>query len=157
MGPVPGAKKLALFRNFSLNTKFEAARLGPCKANNLIIYIPAVICYYTSTPREGFFLGLVVRSANGRKRISVLTGLSNVGCIRYNQSMQNQVVSRIPNIPPVQFVKEVVTELKKVTWPSRQETMKLTAVVIAISVIVGAFIGGLDYILISITSLIFKK
>ncbi len=71
--------------------------------------------------------------------------------------MQSPVVSKIPNIPPVHFVKEVVTELKKVTWPTRQETIKLTAVVIAISVIVGAFIGGLDYILISITSLLFKK
>lgn len=71
--------------------------------------------------------------------------------------MQSQIASRIPNIAPVQFVKEVITELKKVTWPTRDETVKLTAVVIAISVIVGIFIGSLDYAFVSITSLLFKK
>lgn len=63
---------------------------------------------------------------------------------------------KIPNIPPVQFLQEVISELKKVTWPTREETMKLTTVVIAISIIVGIFIGGLDAILIQIQKLIFK-
>lgn len=64
---------------------------------------------------------------------------------------------KLPNVAPVQFLKEVVTELKKVTWPTRAETIKLTAVVIAISVIVGLFIGGLDIVFLRITSLIFKQ
>ena len=63
---------------------------------------------------------------------------------------------RIPNVAPVQFFNEVVGELKKVTWPTREETMKLTAVVIALSVIVGMFIGGLDALLVQIQKLIFK-
>jgi len=58
---------------------------------------------------------------------------------------------------PIQFLNEVIAELKKVTWPSRRETMKLTVVVIAISVIVGAFIGGLDSLFLKITTLLFKK
>ncbi|MBI5449053.1 preprotein translocase subunit SecE [Candidatus Gottesmanbacteria bacterium] len=66
-----------------------------------------------------------------------------------------------PNLPkiasPLQFVKEVAAELKKVTWPTRAETIKLTTVVIALSVIVGAFIGGLDAGLVKLTSLVFKK
>lgn len=70
--------------------------------------------------------------------------------------MANPTAPKIPNIPPVQFVKEVVAELKKVTWPTRQETVKLTAVVIAISLIVGVFIGFLDISLLKITSLLFK-
>lgn len=63
---------------------------------------------------------------------------------------------RIPNIAPVQFFGEVVGELKKVTWPTRDETMKLTAVVIALSVIVGMFIGGLDALLVQIQKFVFK-
>lgn len=63
---------------------------------------------------------------------------------------------KIPNIPPARFIQEVIGELKKVTWPTREETMKLTAVVIALSVIVGIFIGGLDAILIQIQKLVFK-
>ena len=42
------------------------------------------------------------------------------------------------------FLKDVRLELKKVSWPSRQETVKLTGVVILISVILAAFLGLLD-------------
>lgn len=89
--------------------------------------------------------------------VSLDSNLSEGGYMSYNNIMQTSAVSKISNIPPVQFIKEVVTELKKVTWPTRDETVKLTAVVIAISVIVGIFIGSLDYTLVSITSLLFKK
>ncbi len=71
--------------------------------------------------------------------------------------MANTNAPQIPNIGPVKFVKEVISELKKVTWPSRDETIKLTVVVIVISVLVGAFIGGLDAALVKLTSLVFKK
>ncbi|GAH51671.1 unnamed protein product [marine sediment metagenome] len=38
-------------------------------------------------------------------------------------------------------------EMKKVNWPTRQETIKKTLVVIGISVAVAAFLGTLDFIL----------
>lgn len=37
-------------------------------------------------------------------------------------------------------------ELKKVEWPTREKTVKLTILVVAASVAVGAYIGGLDAI-----------
>lgn len=43
-----------------------------------------------------------------------------------------------------QFFGEVVSELKKVTWPSRQETARLTIMVIAISGAIGVVLGILD-------------
>jgi len=58
---------------------------------------------------------------------------------------------------PVQFVKEVQHELKKVTWPTRAETVKLTGVVIIISLIVAFFIGGLDAGLLKLTSMLYRK
>jgi preprotein translocase subunit SecE len=70
--------------------------------------------------------------------------------------MNDTTKPKIPNVAPVQFLKEVIAELKRVTWPTRAETIKLTAVVIALSVIVGAFIGGLDALFLSIQKLIFK-
>jgi preprotein translocase subunit SecE len=42
------------------------------------------------------------------------------------------------------FIKEVRTELAKVTWPTRPETIRLTIIVVAISVGVGLYLGGLD-------------
>ncbi len=38
-------------------------------------------------------------------------------------------------------------ELKKVTWPTRDETMRLTGIVIAISLIIASYIGIIDVLL----------
>ena len=43
-----------------------------------------------------------------------------------------------------QFLREVKIELKKVTWPSRKETMASTAVVIILVIIVSVFLGLVD-------------
>jgi preprotein translocase subunit SecE len=57
---------------------------------------------------------------------------------------------------PVTFLKETRDELKKVVWPSRDEVIRLTAVVIIISVIVGFYLGGLDYIFTKLITLILR-
>jgi len=44
-----------------------------------------------------------------------------------------------------QFLKEAKAELLKVNWPSRQQTINYTLMVIAISIVVALFLGGLDY------------
>ncbi len=65
---------------------------------------------------------------------------------------------KVPTIAsPTKFVKEVIAELKKTTWPTRQETIKLTVIVIALSLIVGAFIGVLDTIFLRISGLLFRR
>lgn len=50
------------------------------------------------------------------------------------------------------FFKEVWTESRKVDWPSRQQTLKYTALVIGISAGVAVFLGTLDFIFVSILS-----
>jgi len=45
------------------------------------------------------------------------------------------------------FLKEVRLEMKKVNWPSRQETIRKTMVVIGISVAIAIFLGAIDFIL----------
>ena len=57
---------------------------------------------------------------------------------------------------PVSFLQEVYAELRKVTWPTRQEVIRLTVAVILISVIVGVFIGALDFIFTSLLQVIIK-
>ena len=42
------------------------------------------------------------------------------------------------------FIKEALIELKKVTWPTRNQTVRYTVAVIAMSLAVAAFLGGLD-------------
>lgn len=55
---------------------------------------------------------------------------------------------------PVTFLKEVRLELNKVEWPSRRDTLRLTGVVIAISVAVGLFIGLWDFIFFKIMEIL---
>jgi len=47
----------------------------------------------------------------------------------------------------LKFVGETVAELKKVSWPSRQEAGYLTILVLVFSAIVGLILGGLDFLL----------
>ncbi len=47
---------------------------------------------------------------------------------------------------PIQFLQETVSELRKSVWPSREETSRLTAIVIALALAAGFFLGGLDRI-----------
>jgi len=45
------------------------------------------------------------------------------------------------------FLKEVVAELRKVTWPTKDELIGSTIVTIVVSLIVAIFIGIVDRIL----------
>lgn len=45
------------------------------------------------------------------------------------------------------FAGDIMEELRKVSWPTRQETIRLTMVVIIISLIIGAYIGIIDILL----------
>jgi preprotein translocase subunit SecE len=47
---------------------------------------------------------------------------------------------------PITFVKESYSELGKVQWPSRNETIRYTIIVAVVSIIVGVYIAGLDAI-----------
>ena len=46
---------------------------------------------------------------------------------------------------PTEFVKEVRSELKKVAWPTRQETIRYTIIVFVTLVLLTAFVAGLDW------------
>ncbi len=43
-----------------------------------------------------------------------------------------------------QFLREVKVELKKVTWPSRKQTIGSTVVVIALVMLISMFLGAVD-------------
>jgi preprotein translocase subunit SecE len=43
------------------------------------------------------------------------------------------------------FFREARAELMKVNWPSRQQAINYTLMVIGISVVIAIFLGGLDY------------
>ena len=50
----------------------------------------------------------------------------------------------------ITFLKEVRLEMKKVNWPTKETTIKYTLIVIGISFIVAAYLGGLDVLFITL-------
>ncbi|HEY0068799.1 MAG TPA: preprotein translocase subunit SecE [Chloroflexia bacterium] len=44
-------------------------------------------------------------------------------------------------------IRDIMSELRKVTWPTREETRNLTIVVIGITAVIGSALGALDALL----------
>ena len=56
----------------------------------------------------------------------------------------------------MQFLREVKVELKKVTWPTRKQTIGSTAVVLVLTMLISLFLGVVDIGLSGIIRLVFK-
>ena len=56
----------------------------------------------------------------------------------------------------IQFLREVKVELKKVTWPSRKQTIGSTVVAIVLVMIISLFLGVIDMSLTSLISLVLQ-
>jgi len=54
----------------------------------------------------------------------------------------------------IKFLQEVKSELKKVTWPSQPLIIKMTMVVVGVSLVVGLFLAGVDFTFSKLMSLI---
>jgi preprotein translocase subunit SecE len=48
------------------------------------------------------------------------------------------------------YIKDTKGELKHVTWPTREQTINLTIVVIGLAVFVGALLGAFDFVFTSL-------
>ena len=46
----------------------------------------------------------------------------------------------------VKYFNETRAELRKVTWPTREETRNLTTIIVIVTVAMAVFLGALDYI-----------
>ena len=49
-------------------------------------------------------------------------------------------------VSPVTYLHEVIRELKKVDWPSREQTVRKTLLVLVVSALLALYLGGLDYL-----------
>ena len=73
------------------------------------------------------------RQATSRPQRSVLSGPSTPEAPRPRGSL----------LKP-RWAMDIIAELRKVTWPSRQEVFHLTSVVLIVSAIIGALLGFAD-------------
>lgn len=56
----------------------------------------------------------------------------------------------------VRYLKETRAELRKVSWPSRQEALNLTLIVVAFTISMAALLGIIDYIFAWVFGLIIR-
>lgn len=54
----------------------------------------------------------------------------------------------------VRFFRETVGELRKVSWPSREEASRLTIIVLVVLAVMGSLLGVLDFLFSKLIGLI---
>jgi len=57
----------------------------------------------------------------------------------------------------IKFLKEVRVELDKVTWPKKDQVIKLTLIVFIISGVIGLYLGMLDFSFTKLLELLIAK
>jgi len=55
-----------------------------------------------------------------------------------------------------QFLREVRTEMEKVSWPGRDEVRAATIVIIVLVILLAVFIGGVDFLVSRFLGLFFR-
>ena len=45
------------------------------------------------------------------------------------------------------FIREVIVELKKTTWPTPKEAWRLTTVVLGVIIAIAIYVGAIDFVL----------
>jgi len=56
----------------------------------------------------------------------------------------------------VKYIKETRAELRKVSWPTREEAFNLTAIVVAVTTAMAALLGMVDYLFSKLFGLIIR-
>ena len=101
--------------------------------------------------------GLISDSVGGIKKVHTLSPKKISSTSR---SEPGNFLGRLfvagPLQKPLQFLREVKIELKKVIWPTRKQTIGSTLVVIVLVMIISFFLGIVDISLSSLISLILK-
>ena len=68
-------------------------------------------------------------------------------------SLQQQVQPKQDNVL-VRYFKETRAEIRKVSWPTREEATNLTLIVLGVTVAMAIFLGAVDYVFATLIRLI---
>lgn len=115
-------------KNLTVQTKEMTPRLNGLKWFVIIVLLVAGIganYYFNKTPAAILAIGWIILAC-------VVAGIAAL-------TSQGKVA--------IDFAKEARIELRKVVWPTRQETVHTTMIVIAIVMIVSLILWGVDSIL----------
>ena len=60
--------------------------------------------------------------------------------------MDSWFVGKVEMKKIIEFIQESISEFKKVQWPTKEQTVRLTGIVIGVSLIIGLYVSGVDYL-----------
>lgn len=67
-----------------------------------------------------------------------------------------QVTANKPDNALVRYLKETRAELRKVSWPTREEATNLTLIVLGVTVAMAVFLGAVDLLFQTLIGLLVK-
>jgi preprotein translocase subunit SecE len=86
-----------------------------------------------------------VPPAKGAQSASSGSGKSKA---KASEAKPHPVKRRVESLE--RWYRETRAEMSKITWPDQDTTRNLTIVVIGVSIVLGLFLGGIDFILVRI-------
>jgi preprotein translocase subunit SecE len=112
-------------------------------------------------------LGIVVAAAVGKLFSLVFSaiGVTDLPLIGQQLKLSSAVgiavavvagLVAVNNAKAHEFCVDVVHELRRVTWPSRDETQRSTVIVIVTTLIISGMLGVFDYVWAQLTGLIYS-
>jgi preprotein translocase subunit SecE len=111
--------------------------------------------YASKTPARGG-----VKADNLPERSSLFAKVAPIPAKKAARIMAKKAKSAEPKTGIYQkvrqFLREVKVELKKVTWPTRKETLASTAVVLVLVLILSFFLGVVDMGLTKVITLVIR-
>ena len=101
---------------------------------------------------EGSAASQAAIAAPGKKAVTTASGNKVKPAKKKATAKKKSQTVSVPAAKPktnifslaIQFLREVKIELKKVTWPSRKQTIGSTAVVVALVLLISLFLGFVD-------------
>jgi preprotein translocase subunit SecE len=78
-----------------------------------------------------------------------------VWCGEEQRVTKTQVLRKQPNAV-VRYFRETAVELRKVSWPTRQEARQLTFIVVVVVFVMSLLLGGLDFLFAQLIALLLK-
>lgn len=89
-------------------------------------------------------------------RNDLYCGEQSAGQVLRRKCVSREAVEARPRITDriAEYLRDTRGELRKVSWPTRKQATNLTLIVLAVTIVMAAFLGAIDFLFATLVSLI---
>lgn len=120
------------------------------KNSKQIIFIMLVAAWLLAVSVRGLIIPILARFEIGDPQLFGLNA-TTLGALALG-TVTFLILNRHPKV--VSFTDEVIYELKKVTWPEKDDTVRSTIVVIGLTLFIAGALASYDYVWAEITQMV---